>query len=104
MLVLRLLARPFGHLAVAIALVALSAAARLLGERNEIGVICGRLADTIWRYPDVTRPGFRFAWVLWAVALAFALSPLDPFASRWDEVVLAGVGLGLLWRRLFASR
>jgi hypothetical protein len=103
MFVLRLLARPFGYLAVAMALVALSAAARLLGERNQIGVICGRLADTIWRHPDVTRPGFRFAWVLWAVALGVTLSPLDPFASRWDEVVLAALGLGVLWRRLFAS-
>ena len=100
----RVLARPFGHLAFVIALLALSGAAKLLGEKNQLGVICGRLSQAIWRYPDVTRPGFRFAWILWAVLLMVAVSPLDPVPTQWDAITLAAVGLSALWRRFFAAR
>jgi hypothetical protein len=104
MFLVRLLARPLGHLAFVIALLALSGAAKLLGEGNQLGVICRRLSDSVWAHPDVTRPGIRIAWMIWAVLLAVALSPLDPFASRWDEVALVALGLAAVWRRIFASR
>ncbi len=100
----RVLVRPLGHLVFVIALLALTGAAKLLGEKNQLGVICDRLAQALWRYPDVTRPGIRVAWMLWAVWLAIAVSPLHPLPTRWDAVVLAAVGLSALWRRFFAAR
>jgi hypothetical protein len=103
MFLLRLVARPLGHLAFVVALLALSGAAKLLGEGNQLGVICRRLSDSMWAHPDVTRPGIRIAWIVWAVLLAVALSPLDPLASRWDAVALVALGLAAVWRRLFAS-
>lgn len=94
---LRILVRPLGYLAFVIALLALSAAARLLGEKHELGFFSERLARTVWRYPEVTRRGVQMAWILWAVLFGFTLSPLDPFATRWDEAVLAAVGGVALW-------
>jgi hypothetical protein len=99
--VLRLLLRPFGYLAFVLALAALSSAARLLGDRDELGFFSGRLARILWRYPEVTRPGVQVAWLVWFVLFALALSPLDPIASRWDEVVLGVAALVVVWRRLF---
>jgi hypothetical protein len=100
----RFLVRPIGHLVFVIALLALTGAAKLLGEKNQLGVICGRLAQAIWRYPDVTRPGIRVAWVLWALLLVVTVSPLGPLATRWDAVALGAIGLSALWRRFFAAR
>ena len=100
---LRRLVRPFGYLAFVIALGALSATARLLGERNELGFFAGRLARTMWRYPEVTRRGVQTAWLAWAALLGVALSPVDPLATRWDEVALVALGLAVLWRRFFAG-
>jgi hypothetical protein len=94
---LRILVRPLGYLAFVIALFALSTAARLLGERHELGFFSARLARTVWRYPEVTRRGVQIAWTLWVVLFALTLSPLDPFATRWDEAVLAVVGALALW-------
>jgi hypothetical protein len=96
--------RSLGYLAFVIALAALSASARLLGEDHELGFFAGRLNGMISRYPEVTRPGVRTAWLLWAGLLALALSPLDPIASRWDEVVLGAVALGVLWWRTVGAR
>jgi hypothetical protein len=97
---LRVLVRPFGYLAFVVALAALSAAARLLGETNELGFFAGRLARMMWRYPEITRPGVQMAWVVWFVLFAVALSPADPLATDWDEIGLVAVALGVLWRRL----
>jgi hypothetical protein len=91
--------RPFGYLAFVIALSALSFAARLLGEDHALGYFAGRLSETINRYPEVTRRGVQMAWLTWAVLLALAVSPWDPIASRWDEIVLVALGVGVLWRR-----
>lgn len=101
---LRFVVRPFGYLAFAVSLSVLSAAAWLLGEEHELGFFAGRLARTMRRYPEVTRRGVQMAWLTWAVLLAVALSPLDPLTTRWDEVVLVGLALAALWRRLFADR
>jgi hypothetical protein len=101
---LRLIALPFGYLAFVLALAALSAAARLLGDSHELGFFCGRLAQAVWRYPEVTRRGVQMAWTAWVLLLLVALSPFDPFTTRWDEVVLVALGLAVLWRRLFADR
>ena len=100
----RVLVRPIGHLIFVIALLALTGAAKLLGEKNQLGIICGRLAQAIWRYPDVTRPGIRLAWLLWALLLLVTVSPLGPLATRWDAVALGAVGLSALWHRFFAAR
>ena len=91
--------RPFGYLAFVLALGALSTAAKLLGEEHELGYFAGRLNAMIWRYPEVTRRGVQMAWLSWFLLLALALSPLDPIASRWDEVLLVAFALGVLWRR-----
>jgi hypothetical protein len=102
---IRLLVRPFGYLAFVVALAALSATARLLGEQHQLGFFAGRLARMMWRYPAITRRGIQTAWLVWALLLVLALSPLDPLASQWDEVVLACLALLLLlyrraeWRR-----
>ena len=96
--------RPFGYLAFVLALAALSASARLLGEEQELGFFAGRLNEMIRRYPEVTRRGVRMAWVSWFLLLALALSPLDPIASRWDEVLLVAFAVGVLWRRRFVER
>ena len=101
---LRILVRPFGYLAFAVALLTLSGAAWLLGETHELGFFSGRLARTIWRYPEVTRHGIQMLWLTWVLLLALALSPLDPLATEWDEAVLALLGLIGLWRRLSARR
>ncbi len=87
-----------------IALCALSATARLLGEQHELGFFAGRIAKGVWRYPEVTRRSLQAAWFAWAVAFAVALSPLDPIPSLWDEVALGALALGVLWHRLFAAR
>jgi hypothetical protein len=97
---MRTLLRPFGHLAFLGAMLALSASARLLGERDELGFFAGRLARLMWRYPEVTRRGVQIAWVLTAVLLGIALSPIDPLATPWDEVVLGAVILSVLWVRI----
>ena len=100
MFLVRLLVRPFGYLVFVAALLALSGAARLLGERHELGFFAGRLARTLWRYPEVTRRGVQMAWLMWAVLFGVALSSIDPFATPWDEVGLGAVALVVLWRRL----
>jgi hypothetical protein len=101
---LRLVVRPFGYLAFVVALAALSATAWLLGPRNELGFFAGRLAESMWRYPEITRHGVQMAWVAWGALLVLALSPLDPLTTRWDEVGLVAVALAVLWRRFFAVR
>lgn len=97
-------ARPFGYLAFVVGLMALSTASWLLGERDELGFFSGRLARTVWRYPEVTRNGIQMAWVSWWVLFALALSPLDPLATRWDEVGLVAVAFGVVWHRLRGER
>jgi hypothetical protein len=101
---LRLALRPLGYLAFVVALAALSAAARLLGERDELGFFSTRLSTLLWSYPEVTRRGVQAAWLLWAILFAIALSPVDPIPSWWDEVALAALALGVAWRRVVAVR
>ncbi len=101
---MRFLLRPFGYLAFVVALLTLSAAAKILGEKHELGFFCGRLARMLWRYPEVTRRGVQVAWMVWAVLFGIAVSPLDPFATPWDEVALAAVAMMVIWRRLFDER
>jgi hypothetical protein len=96
---MRFLFRPFGYLAFVIALIAMSAAAKLLGEKHELGFFSGRLADTVWRYPEVTRRGVQVAWLVWAALFAVAASPLDPLATPWDEVALGALACFVLWHR-----
>jgi hypothetical protein len=103
MYLVRFLLRPFGYLAFVVALLALSGAARLLGETHELGFFAGRLARTVWRYPEVTRRGVQMAWLVWAVLFGVALSPIDPLATLWDEVALGAAALIVLWRRLFGE-
>ena len=91
--------RPFGYLAFVLALASLSAAAKLLGDKDELGFFSERLASMLWRYPEVTRKGVQMAWVVWAVAFLIALPPLDPLATPWDEVVLGAAAMIVLWRR-----
>src|ERR1700716_2261737 len=98
--VARLVARPFGYLAFALALLLMSAAARLLGETHELGFFCERLSRALWRYPEVTRRGVQMAWLAWALLFVVALSPFDPLSTRWDEIALGALALGVLWRRL----
>ena len=100
MQLLRLLLRPVGYLMFVASLLALSATARLLGERHELGFFSGRLARMLWRYPEVTRRGVQMAWLAWALSFALALSPLDPIASSWDEVVLGALAMAAVWHRL----
>jgi hypothetical protein len=104
MRLVRTVLRPAGYLMFVAALAALSAASRLLGERDELGFFSGRLASMLWRYPEVTRPGVRAAWLIWAILFAVAVSPFDPIASSWDEVALGGVGCAGLWRHFFGGR
>lgn len=94
--------RPFGYLAFALALAALSASARLLGKEHELGFFAGRLNEMIRRYPEVTRVGVHMAWVVWAALFAVAVSPLSP--TQWDEIALGAVALGVLWRRIVGAR
>lgn len=101
---LRFVALPFGYLAFVVALAALSATAWLLGDDHELGFFSGRLSEAVQRYPEVTRRGVQVAWAAWAALLGLALSPIDPLATRWDEVVLFALGLAAAWRRLFADR
>lgn len=101
---LRLVFRPLGYLAFVVALAALSTTAWLLGEESGLGYFAGRLARAVWRYPEVTRRGVQMAWLAWAVLLGIALSPLDPLATRWDEVALLALALAAVWRRFFAAR
>lgn len=103
MYLLRVLIRPVGYLAFVLALLALSGAAKLLGEDHELGFFSRRLAQMLWRYPDVTRPGVQMAWVVWAGLFALAVSPIDPIASPWDEAALAAVALAVLWNRLYGG-
>jgi len=99
----RFLLRPFGYLAFVFGVLALSAAARLLGERHELGFFSGRLARAVWRYPEVTRRGVQFAWLIWAVLFAIAVSPFDPFATYWDEVGLGVLALAVLAHRYYGA-
>jgi hypothetical protein len=102
--VLRFLLLPLGYLAFLIALVTLSTAAWLLGEEHELGFFSGRLARTVWRYPEVTRRGVQVAWLTWGALFALSFSPLDPVtSSRWDEVALAALAALVVWSRFFAA-
>ncbi len=103
MFLLRLVVRPFGYLAFAVALLSLAAASRLLGDEHELGFFAQRLARTLWRYPEVTRRGVQMVWLVWGVLFAIAVSPADPLSSPWDEVALAAVALLALWHRLVAG-
>lgn len=96
----RSLLRPLGYLTFVLALASLSTAAKLLGERDELGYFSDRLARTLWRYPEITRRGVQMAWVVWVAAFVVALPPLDPLSTPWDEVVLGAAALAFLWRRL----
>jgi hypothetical protein len=91
--------RPFGYLAFVLALAALSASAKILGEEHELGFFAGRLNEMIRRYPEITRRGVEIAWLSWFLLLALAISPLDPITTRWDEVLLVAFAVGVLWRR-----
>ena len=104
MRLLRLLVAPLGYLAFVTALLALSGAAWLLGERHDLGFFSDRLARALWRYPEVTRRGVQVAWLTWAALFLVAVSPLDPLATYWDEVVLVAVALVAVWRHLFGAR
>jgi hypothetical protein len=95
---------PFGYLFFVLALAALSASAKLLGEEHELGFFAGSLSAMIRRYPEVTRRGVQMAWLSWFLLLALAVSPIDPIASRWDEALLVAVGLAVLWRRTVGAR
>jgi hypothetical protein len=100
----RLVVRPLGYLAFVLALASLSAAAKLLGDRDELGFFSGRLAQMLWRYPEVTRKGVQIAWVVWALAFLIALPPLDPLSTPWDEVALGAAAMIFLWRRTAGGR
>jgi hypothetical protein len=104
MYMLRLFVRPFGYLAFVIALAALSGASWLLGETHELGFFSGRLARMLWRYPEVVRRGVQMAWLTWAILFGVALSPIDPLATRWDEVALGAGAFAALWHRLVAGQ
>jgi hypothetical protein len=100
----RFLLRPFGYLLFVLAVLAMSGAAKLLGERDQLGFFAERLSRTIWRYPEVTRPGIQVGWLIWAVLLVVAASPIDPLATGWDEVGLFAAGLGVAWHRMLSGR
>jgi hypothetical protein len=95
---LRFVLQPIGYLAFVLALAALSLAAKVLGDSHELGFFSGRIAERIWRYPEVTRRGVQMAWLVWLVLFVLAVSPLS--ATHWDEVALAAVALAVFWRRL----
>ena len=103
MSVLRWLARPIGYLAFVGALAALSASSWLLGETHELGFFSGRLAQALWRYPEVIRRGVQMAWLTWLILFGLALSPIDPLATHWDEAALAAVASAVLWHRLVSG-
>ncbi len=96
--------RPLGYLAFVVALAALSASSRLLGDKHELGFFAGRLSQTLWRYPEVTRRGIAVAWVIWGVLLIVSVSPADPLASDLDELAIGALGALLVLRGLYASR
>jgi hypothetical protein len=104
MVPIRFFVRPLGYLAFVLALASLSVAAKLLGEKDELGFFTGRLADMLWRYPEVTRRGVQIAWVVWLLAFLIALPPLDPLSTPWDEVALGAVAMAVLWRRTVGGR
>lgn len=101
--ILRFVARPFGYLAFVLALTSLSLAAKLLGERDDLGFFTDRLARMLWRYPEVTRRGVQMAWLVWAAAFLIALPPLDPLSTPWDEAALGAAAMIVLWRRIVAG-
>jgi hypothetical protein len=100
----RAVIRPFGSLAFVVALAALWVSARLLGEDHELGFFAGRLHATIARHPEVVRQGLLMAWLVWLTVFALALTPIDPIASRWDEVLLGALAVNVLWRRGLDAR
>ncbi len=101
---LRVVLRPFGYLAFAVALAALVCCARLLGERNELGYFAARLSDTLRRYPEVSRRGVQTAWGVWTLLFLLTISPLDPLPTDWDEIGLAIVGLLVAASSVYARR
>jgi hypothetical protein len=101
---LRIIVRPLGYLMFVIALAALSGAAKLLGNRDDLGFFSEKLSAMLWRYPEVTRPGVQMAWIMWAVLFGIAISPLDPIPSSWDEVVLGAGAVIVLVYRFFAGQ
>jgi hypothetical protein len=101
---MRVLVRPFGYLAFGIALLMLWVTARLLGRDHELGFFSDRLHRLVERYPEVNRWSSQAAWFVWGVLFAIAVSPLDPIASSWDEIVLLVVALIVACHRLGAGR
>jgi len=101
--ILRFALRPVGYLAFVLALASLSLAAKVLGDRDELGFFTDRLARMLWRYPEVTRRGVQMAWLVWAAAFILSLPPWDPLSTPWDEIVLGAAAMGVLWRRMLAG-
>jgi hypothetical protein len=101
--VVRACLRPFGYLFFVLSVAALSASATLLGDEHELGFFAGRLGGAIGRYPEVTRKGVQMAWLAWLGLFLVAVSPIDPITSRWDEVLLAALAAGVLWRRTYGA-
>jgi hypothetical protein len=99
MRLVRAVVRPLGYLLFVVALAGLSGAAKVLGDDHDLGFFSARLASMLARYPEVTRPGVRVAWLTWAVLFGVAVSPIDPIASSWDEVALGALALAVVWRR-----
>jgi hypothetical protein len=95
----RIVTRAAGHLAVLFGIVALTGAARLLGEADELGFFCGRLASAVPRHPEMTRRGVQVVWGIWLALFLIALSPADPITSSWDEVGLAVAAVFAAWRQ-----
>lgn len=93
-----------GYLLFVIALTALSGAAKLLGNQDELGFFSEKLSAMLWRYPEVTRPGVQMAWITWAVLFGIAISPADPISTSWDEVVLGALAVIVLVYRFFAGQ
>jgi hypothetical protein len=98
------LIRPLGYLAFGAALLLLWVAARVLGEKHELGFFAGRLHGMVSQFPEVSRWETPAGWFMWALLFALAVSPLDPIASRWDEVVLLVIALLVCLRRIAVAR
>ena len=106
-------ARPFGYVALVVALAALSVASKLPGREQDVDSLASRLRVMVASargrrgracWAKLVHRCAQFAAVVWMALFMISISPLDPIAGRLDGILLLALGAIALWRRASARR
>ena len=100
--------QPAAYFTFVLMVIMASITASLFGDDDDIGFTSGRVADSLWWHPSVSRRGVCLAWLAWLAIFVYAVASFDPIEGCWDTVaaiaVISGLGWHRLWHRRFALR